>query len=238
MDNGDWSDAPVWVARFLAALADGNGVRRAAREAGVTSSTPYHRRDNDPKFRAAWDAIQPVDDRRRKKRGPRPDREAERIEVFLDELALTSNVVAAAAVADIPTSRIYRLRRENPEFARRWQVALAEGYDNLEMELLQHLRAVEVPASKDGPAGKDGPADKDAPPKRKFDIATALRCLTAHRDSVAREKGRRSLADEVVTIASINAKIDAMRLRAKESDAAIRKARKANANKTSGDDGA
>ena len=47
---------------------------------------------------------------------------------------------------------------------------------------------------------------------------------------VAREKGRRTLADEAATIAAINAKIDAMRARAKESEAAIRQARKAMAN--------
>ena len=69
--------------------------------------------------------------------------------------------------------------------------------------------------------------------KRKFDVATALRCLTAHRESVAREKGRRTLAAEVATIEAINAKIDTLRLRAKESEAAIRAARKANAKRIS-----
>ena len=58
------------------------------------------------------------------------------------------------------------------------------------------------------------------------DTAIALRCLTAHRESVAREKGRRTLADEVATIASINAKIDDMRARSKAGDAAVRKARR------------
>lgn len=222
MDNAEWKDAPAWVPRFLDALRAGNGVRKASREAGVTSSTPYNRRDTDAKFRAAWDAIQKVDDRRKKRAGPKAPREEMRIERFLDELALTSNVAAAAAIADIPVSRVYRLRRENPDFARRWYAALAEGYDNLEMELLQHLRS--------GETGADA--------KRKFDTATALRCLSAHRESVAREKGRRTLADEVTTIASINAKIDALRLRAKASDKAISKARRNNATKTGGGDGA
>ena len=205
--------APAWVARFLDALRAGKGVRPACRAAGVTSSTPYHRRDADPVFRAEWDAIQPIDARKAHRKRPAAPRDAARIARFLEELAITSNVAAAAAVADLPTSKVYALRRTDSEFARAWYAALAEGYDNLEMELLAHLRGSEA-----GGAGE---------PSRKFDTATALRCLTAHRESVARERGRRTLAEEAATIASINAKIDTLRLRAKEGEAAIRAARKA-----------
>jgi hypothetical protein len=215
--NGD--GAPQWVTRFLDALRAGNGVRAACRAAGVGSSTPYYRRRTDEDFRRAWDAIPPVDDRRKRKSGPAPRRAAKRIERFLDELAESSNV-AAAAVADIPVGTVYRLRRTDPDFARRWYAALAEGYDNLEMELLAHLRSGESPEG----------------PKRKFDVATALRCLTAHRESVAREKGRRTLADEVATIEAINAKIDALRARAKEGDKAVRAARKATAKRAKNGD--
>jgi hypothetical protein len=140
---------------------------------------------------------------------------------FLAALAETSNISAAADIADISLGWVYKTRREDPDFKARWYAALAEGYDNLEMELLAHLRGSE--------AGGAGEAS------RKFDTGTALRCLTAHRESVAREKGRRTLADEAATIASINTKIDAMRERAKESDAAIRAARKAIANRTRAD---
>ncbi len=178
----------------------------------MTSSTPYDRRRKNPAFREAWNAIQPVDGRRAKKTGPRKRRHIARIEQFLEELAHTSNVAAAAAVAEISVGQVYRLRRNDPDFARRWYAALTEGYDNLEMEMLQHLRAGENP-----PGGTE---------KRKFDTATALRCLTAHRETVAREKGRRTLADEVATIAAINAKIDALRAHAQASDAAVRKARR------------
>ena len=210
----DSMEGPAWAARFLEALKDGNGVRAAAREAGVTGSTPYDRRRKNQAFRDAWDAIQPVDGRQAKARTARPiaPRDAQRIEQFLHELAETSNVAAAAAVAGLPVNRIYRLRRTDPDFARQWYAALAEGYDNLEMELLHHLRSGDSPG--------------DGTPPRKFDTAIALRCLTAHRESVAREKGRRTLADEVATIASINAKIDDMGARSKAGDAAVRKARR------------
>lgn len=122
-------------------------------------------------------------------------------DIFINELAETSNVKAAADAANISQSLVYKKRRDDPNFARRWYEALAEGYDNLEMELLGRLRA-----------GRLEDVDADGT-KRKFDIGTAFRCLIAHRETVAREKGRKMLADEVATITAINAKIDAQRAR-------------------------
>lgn len=222
MNDSNGGAAPQWVARFLEGLRAGVGVREAARAAGVTSSTPYHRRRRNDAFRAEWDAIQPIDARKAHRKGPAAPRDAAKIERFLEELAITSNVAAAAAVADLPTSKVYALRRTDPDFARNWYAALAEGYDNLEMELLAHLRS-------------GGEASGAGATARKFDTATALRCLTAHRESVARERGRRTLADEVATIASINAKIDALRTRAREGEAAIRAARRTAAKRSASD---
>lgn len=118
-------------------------------------------------------------------------------DIFIAALGETSNVAAAAETADISVSHVYKTRRGDPGFARRWYEALAEGYDNLEMELLQRLRSGQTED-----VGADGT-------RRKFDLSTAFRCLFAHREAVAREKGRRSMVDEVATIASVNAKIDA-----------------------------
>ena len=212
MDDTSPAD-PRWVAPYLAALRAGKCVEQACREAGVTGSTPYHRRRTHDGFRAAWDAIAVSDGRKRGKTGPRAPRGTARIDRFLEELAHTSNVAAAAAVSGLSTGQVYTLRRADAGFARRWYAALAEGYDNLEMDLLSRLR--------------DGRLeDTDAGGKpRKFDFATALRCLTAHRDTVSREKGRRTLAEEAATIESINAKIDALRARAKESAATERRIR-------------
>ena len=131
---------------------------------------------------------------------------------FIAALGETSNISAAADAAQISLSWVYKTRREDAEFARRWFEALCEGYDNLEMQLLEHLRHGEAGGSKDAA-------------KRKFDTAGALRCLTAHREAVAREKGRRTLAGEVTTIAAINAKIDALRAQRKAGDKAIARAR-------------
>lgn len=122
-------------------------------------------------------------------------------DTFIATLGETSNVAAAAEAADISVSHVYKMRRADPAFAARWYEALAEGYDNLEMELLGRLREGRLEET-----GKDGT-------KRKFDIGTAFRCLVAHRENVEREKGRKTLADEVATMRSINAKIDAQRAR-------------------------
>ena len=50
--------------------------------------------------------------------------------------------------------------------------------------------------------------------KRKFDNATALRLLAAHRAAVVRQRARREDEDESAVYAAIHAKLDAMRQRA------------------------
>lgn len=205
---------PAWTEPFLAALMAGNTASAAAGIAGVERRIAYHLRKRNADFRAAWLGIRPSAKSGLRVGRPGSQRSAAKLDRFIEGLASTSNVCAAAAEADLAPGAIYRLRRENPEFARRWYAALAEGYDNLEMELLGHLRAGE------GGEGMD---------RRKFDTAAALRCLAAHRESVAREKGRRALAEEVTTIESINAKIDKLRLNAAAGAKAIAEARKENA---------
>ena len=135
--------------------------------------------------------------------------------VFLNALAETSNVKAACELAVVSQSLVYKTRRENADFARLWYAALAEGYDNLEMELLSRLRE-----------GRLEDVDEDGN-KRKFDIGTAFRCLIAHRETVAKEKGRATMADEIATMKSINAKIDEIRRREeKAAELEARRARK------------
>lgn len=122
--------------------------------------------------------------------------------IFLAELAATSNVSAAARNAGIHVSTAYEARRRRPEFYRRWQEALCEGYDHLEMELLHRLRAGEVKPAKDAKRGV-----------RSFDNAAALRLLAAHRESAARQRAIRGNQDRAQILLSINAKLDLMRKR-------------------------
>lgn len=140
--------------------------------------------------------------------------------IFIDQLAETSNVKAACELASVSQSLVYKTRRHDAEFARQWYAALAEGYDNLEMELLGRLRD-----------GRLEDVDADGT-KRKFDIGTAFRCLAAHRETVAKERGRQTLEDEVATMKSINAKIDDLRAKEKLAARNRSKREKRNAEKS------
>ena len=124
-------------------------------------------------------------------------------DLFLAELAVTSNVSAAARKVGVETSKVYKARRSEPEFYRNWQEALAEGYDNLEMDLLRRLRTGEMTGG--------GPTKS----RRKYDNAIAFRLLAAHRETVGRQKALRANEDEDAIIASINAKLSRMRDRRK-----------------------
>ena len=141
---------------------------------------------------------------KRKKRGiklPAKLREAEDIPgnrhwraYFLAHLVETSNVTAAAKAAGVVPSRAYRTRQEDPDFAAQWRSALAQGYENLEMELLGHLRSPD--------------------PDRKLDIANAIRLLSLHRETAARERAMADNRNEQDVLDSIDAMIDEMRERA------------------------
>jgi hypothetical protein len=121
---------------------------------------------------------------------------------FLAELAATSNVAAAARVAGIDTARVYELRRRDPGFYREWQEALCEGYDHLEMALLQRLREGEIRRASTAKRGV-----------RVYDNAVALRLLGAHREMAMRQRAVHANRDSAAILAAIDAKIDKMRER-------------------------
>ena len=121
---------------------------------------------------------------------------------FLSELAATSNVSAAARKAGIQTARAYEARRTSAEFSRKWQQALCEGYDHLEMELLARLREGEIRPAANARRGV-----------RIFDNAVSLRLLAAHRESAARGRAIRSNEEAEVIVHSINASLEQMRRR-------------------------
>lgn len=122
--------------------------------------------------------------------------------VFLSALADTSNVAAAARKAEIDVSTAYQRRRHDHEFNRKWQVALCEGYDNLEMELLYRLRTGELK-----------PATGTKRASRSFDNATAFRLLAIHRESTVRERARRNHTSAEEIRAAIDRKIEELRCR-------------------------
>lgn len=126
---------------------------------------------------------------------------------FLAHLVETSNVTAAAKAAGVVPSRAYRTRHEDPDFAAQWRSALAQGYENLEMELLGHLRSPDA--------------------ERKIDIANAIRLLSLHCETAARERAAADNRNEQEVLDSIDAMIDEMRERAQANAALLARQREA-----------
>ena len=73
-------------------------------------------------------------------KGHRWTEEAEAI--FFAHLALTCNVTQSAAMAGFSATRMFQKRRNEPDFARKWQAAIDQGHARLEALLVQ--RAIET----------------------------------------------------------------------------------------------
>jgi hypothetical protein len=199
---------PAWASPFLEALARSGCVRQAVREAPVNRGSVYHRRRSNSEFALAWDdavaaaevgapdACPPT--AQLEFAGPAVANWRRR---FLEALAETSNVTASAERANVPVRKIYKLKRENPQFAAGWLAALHEGYDQLEMELLGYLR--------------------DPRPLRKMDVSGAIRVLGAHREIIER---RRALAgeDDQATVEALDAFFEGLRQRRLANEAILK----------------
>jgi hypothetical protein len=181
---------PKWIPTFLIALKATGKPGLAITACGASPSSVYTQRKTNLRFAEAWAAARPP------KPAPPPQASEARTRsvgwrtAFLEALAETSNVTASAIRANVPLRTVYKVRRADAAFAAEWQLALHEGYDMLEMELLGYLR--------------------DPHPQRKMDVAAALRLLAAHRETVER---RRALVAEEALLESIDRFIDDMRER-------------------------
>ena len=115
--------------------------------------------------------------------------------LFLDVLAESSNVSESARRAGINPSRAYKVRREEPDFARAWLAALYEGYIHLELEVVRRLRE----------------GDMQTENKDKYDFANAIRLLSAHRDTAAQAQAQQRNVSAAEVRASIDRKVEAIR---------------------------
>ena len=123
--------------------------------------------------------------------------------LFLDFLAESSNVTKSARKAGVNPSRAYKVRREEPEFARAWLAALWEGYTHLEMEVLRRLRE----------------GDQQTGDNEKYDFANAIRLLAAHRENAARaQAAHRNVSAEEVR-KSIERKVEMIRQQVRQEKA-------------------
>ena len=114
---------------------------------------------------------------------------------FLEYLAESSNVTESARRANVNLSRAYKMRRSEPEFARKWLAALYEGYLHLELEVLRRLRE----------------GDQQANASEKYDFANAIRLLAAHRENAARAQAAERNVSAAEVRASIDSKVEAIR---------------------------
>lgn len=120
---------------------------------------------------------------------------------FLEHLIETSNITASALYAKTVPSRAYRTRKQDPKFAAQWDAALAEGYKNLEMDLLAYLR--------------------NPNPERKIDVASAIRLLTLHRQARAQTIAQDEDCSEQEALEVLDAMLEDMRKRAAANSALL-----------------
>jgi hypothetical protein len=195
---------PAWIPAFLEALTATGVVKRAMQAAGAGEGSVYQLRKRNMRFADAWDAALAASPARRSPASsstPAPIRSNKWRIVFLEALAETSNITASAVRANVPLRTVYKVRRADEAFAADWQVALHEGYDMLEMELLGYLR--------------------DPQPQRKMDVAAALRLLAAHRETVERRRALGAEEDAQAVLDSIDRFIDDIRERRADNEAIL-----------------
>lgn len=108
---------------------------------------------------------------------------------FLETLSATSNPERAARAANVTLARAHQTRRSDADFARAWKAAIADGYLNLEMEVIRRLREGDLMT-----------ATGD-----RFDFANAIRLIAAQREGTGRG-GQTEVRN--VSIAEVRASID------------------------------
>ena len=95
---------------------------------------------------------------------------------FLEHLALSSNVRASERVALVPLGAAYRHRKQSDDFRRNWDQALKDGYDRLELAMLERaINGVRVITTVGNKKTR----------KIEYSEGMAMTLLKAHRASVA-----------------------------------------------------
>lgn len=95
-------------------------------------------------------------------------------EEFLDHLAATCNINAAAELIGVERMSVYHLRRKDEAFRASWAVALECGYEALETQLVGHA------LGGGGPLVTNGTVDPEG-----VHVRLALALLTQFRNNAA-----------------------------------------------------
>jgi hypothetical protein len=109
---------------------------------------------------------------------------------FLKHLAETLNVTAAAKLAGVGRSTVYRLRKHDRTFAEAWLEAEAEAIDKLEAATYRYAT--------EGAEERTYDADGNLVSRRvREDPASAARLLAAHRPALYSERHRLEIGGRV-----------------------------------------
>lgn len=113
--------------------------------------------------------------------------------LFLDTLAESCNVSAAARAAGMERSSAYYLKDHDPAFAKGWSAALDRAHGALEWRLLQFAQdgAVRTEMTVDGETG----ATKQVKLIHSYPLTTAVRLFLAHRAEVAAIRGAQAIPE-------------------------------------------
>ena len=124
---------PAFAAQWDATLAAAD-----ARLHDAGGARPARGKDSAPRVQAGETIVSVLKSGRLQLRRARADAVTRAAEQrFLLALAATANVSLSAAAAGASVAAFNKRRRANPAFAREMQAALAEGYERLELALLE-----------------------------------------------------------------------------------------------------
>lgn len=109
-------------------------------------------------------------------RKPRPDAWTKAARsTFLLHLAATCNVIASCRTVGKSPAGLYKLRARDGEFAREWDLALEQGYQRLEAELLRRAMG--------GAADGRSVSATDTVPEAPLDVELAMKLLALRRST-------------------------------------------------------
>ena len=131
---------------------------------------------------------------------------------FLDHLAATCNVSAAAEAAGVLTGSVYQLRRRDAGFRAGWGEALQAGYEMLELQLVGHALAG---------GGTRSITNGDVANTGAIDVDLALKLLGTHRGAMLGKPFKGGARPKTATAAETNAAL-LKRLRRVNADRAAR----------------
>lgn len=122
--------------------------------------------------------------------------------IFLEHLAATCNVQAAAAAAEVAVSTVYANRMRDAEFRADWQAALEQGYARLEAALIERAARGAERAEIKGDKIVEGP---DAP--EEIDWEKGMELLRHHQRGLAGYNVPGRVVPKRVEIEQVTAKL-------------------------------